>query len=95
ALRSYLARIEGGEGRIADDGADLAVDTAMLALRLDEGLDLAAYGARFGPAARDRVGAALEGLDGAGVIEWRGDRVALTDRGRFVANEVLVRLLPD
>jgi len=95
ALRSYLARIEGGEGRIADDGADLAVDTAMLALRLDEGLDLAAYGARFGPAARDRVGAALEGLDGAGVIERRGDRVALTDRGRFVANEVFVRLLPD
>jgi oxygen-independent coproporphyrinogen-3 oxidase len=93
ALVAYLARIERGEGRIADDGADLAVDTAILALRLDEGLDLAAYGARFGAPARARVDAALHGLDGTGVLERRGGRVALTDRGRFVANEVFVRLL--
>jgi len=92
---SYIARIERGEDRIADDGADLAVDTAILALRLDEGLDLAAYGARFGAPARARVDAALHGLDGTGVLERHGARVALTDRGRFVANEVFVRLLPD
>jgi len=95
ALLSYIARIERGEDRIADDGADLAVDTAILALRLDEGLDLAAYGARFGAPARARVDAALHGLDGTGVLERHGARVALTDRGRFVANEVFVRLLPD
>jgi putative oxygen-independent coproporphyrinogen III oxidase len=93
ALLAYLARIERGEGRIADDGADLAIDTAILALRLDEGLDLAAYGARFGAPARARVDAALRGLDGTGILERRGERVALTDRGRFVANEVFVRLL--
>ncbi len=92
-LVAYLARIERGDGRIADDSADLAIDTAILALRLDEGLDLAAYGARFGAPARARVDAALEGLDGTGVIERRGERVALTDRGRFVANEVFVRLV--
>jgi oxygen-independent coproporphyrinogen III oxidase len=92
-LVAYLARIERGDGRIADDDADLAIDTAILALRLDEGLDLAAYGARFGARARARVDAALEGLDGTGVIERRGERVALTDRGRFVANEVFVRLV--
>jgi oxygen-independent coproporphyrinogen-3 oxidase len=93
ALLEYVARIERGGGRIADDGADLAVDTAILALRLDEGLDLAAYGARFGGPARDRVDAALRGLDGTGVLERHGERVALTDRGRFVANEVFLRLL--
>jgi oxygen-independent coproporphyrinogen-3 oxidase len=93
ALRSYLARIERGDGRIADDGADAAVDTAILALRLDEGLDLAAYGVRFGAPARERVDAALRELDGAGVLERRGETVALTDRGRFVANEVFVRLV--
>jgi oxygen-independent coproporphyrinogen III oxidase len=92
-LVAYLARIERHDGRIADDGADLAIDTAILALRLDEGLDLAAYGARFGAPARARVDAALEGLDRAGVIARRGERVALTDRGRFVANEVFVRLV--
>ena len=93
SLVSYLARIEGGEGRIADDAADPAVDSAILALRLDEGLDLAAFGARFGAVARDRVDAALRGLDGSGLLERRGERVALSERGRFVANEVFVRLL--
>ncbi|HEY8861708.1 MAG TPA: radical SAM protein, partial [Candidatus Limnocylindria bacterium] len=93
SLVAYLARIERQEGRIADDAADLAIDTAMLALRLDEGLDLAAYGLRFGAPARARVDAALDGLDDAGIIERRGERVALTDRGRFVANEVFVRLV--
>ena len=92
-LVEYVARIERGLGRIADDGADLAIDTAILALRLDEGLDLAAYGARFGAPARARVDAALHGLDGAGVVVRQGERVALTDRGRFVANEVFVRLV--
>jgi len=93
ALLDYVSRIERGLGRIPDDGADLAVDTAILALRLDEGLDLAVYGARFGAPARARVDAALNGLDRIGVLERRGDRVALSDRGRFVANEVFVRLL--
>ncbi|MDQ6858017.1 MAG: radical SAM family heme chaperone HemW [Chloroflexota bacterium] len=94
-LAQYVARIERGESRIADAGADLAVDTAILALRLDDGLDLAAYGARFGAAARARVDAALTGLDGSGVLERRGERIALTERGRFIASEVFVRLIPD
>jgi len=92
AIRTYVQRAERGEPAIPDGGAD-AVDTAILALRLDEGLDLAAYGARFGAAARARVDDALRGLDGTGVLQRQGDRVALTDRGRFVANEVFVRLV--
>ncbi len=93
SLVAYLARIERREGRIPDETADAAVDSAILALRLDEGLDLVAYGARFGLAARDRVDAALRGLDGTGLLDRRGERVALSERGRFVANEVFVRLL--
>lgn len=92
-LLAYIARVERGEGRILDDGADPAVDTAILALRLDEGLDLAAYGARFGPIARARVDAALHGLDSVGIVRRDGEVVALTERGRFVANEVFVRLV--
>lgn len=92
-LLPYIARIERGAGRIADDTTDPAVDTAILALRLDEGLDLAAYAVRFGGPARARVDAALRGLDGTGVVERRGERVALTDRGRFVSNDVFIRLL--
>ncbi|MEA2661166.1 MAG: hypothetical protein QOH08_738, partial [Chloroflexota bacterium] len=93
ALPAYLDRVERGLGRIDDGAADPAVDTAILALRLDEGLDLAAYGARFGAPARARVDAALVGLDETGVLVRDGDRVALTERGRFIASEVFVRLL--
>ena len=93
SLVSYLARIERGEDRIPEETADAAVDTAILALRLDEGLDLAAYESRFGVTARDRVDATLRGLDGSGLLERHGERVALSERGRFVANEVFVRLL--
>jgi oxygen-independent coproporphyrinogen-3 oxidase len=93
-LLAYVARIERGAGRISDGTADPAVDTAILALRLDEGLDLAAYGARFGAAARARVDRALAPLDGTGMLDRRGERVALAERARFVANEVFLRLMP-
>jgi len=93
SLVAYLARIEGREGRIPDETADPAVDSAILALRLDEGLDLGAYESRFGAVARDRVDVALRGLDGTGLLVRRGENVALSDKGRFVANEVFIRLL--
>lgn len=95
ALTSYIDRVNRGLGRIADEGADLETDTAILALRLDDGLDLAGYADRFGPAARERVAGVLHSLDRTGLVSWSGDRVALTPRGRFVASEVFVRLLPD
>ena len=95
ALPAYLDRIDRGLGRIADAGADPATDSAILALRLDDGLDLADYGDRFGPAARERVADVLHSLDRTGLVAWTGERVALTTRGRFVANAVFVRLLPD
>jgi oxygen-independent coproporphyrinogen-3 oxidase len=94
-LLAYTARIDDDQGRITDVGADAAVDTAILALRLAEGLDLDAYGARFGAAARARVDQALAPLDGTGMLERRGTTVALAERARFVASEVFVRLLPD
>ena len=94
-LPAYIAAVDRGEGRIVDPAADAAVDGAMLALRLDDGLDLASYAARFGPSAALHVRGALRSLDGARLIRWSGDRVRLTARGRLLANEVFVRLLPD
>ncbi|HVR88874.1 MAG TPA: radical SAM family heme chaperone HemW [Candidatus Limnocylindria bacterium] len=94
-LLAYILRVERGDGRITDGDADAAVDTAILALRLDEGLDLAAYGERFGAAARARVDGALRPFDGTGVLERRGERVSLSEHARFVASDVFVRLLPE
>ncbi len=94
-LPAYIAAIDRDEQRIVDATADAAVDGAMLALRLDDGLDLARYGARFGEAAASDVRSALRSLDGTRLIRWSGERARLTARGRLLANEVFVRLLPD
>jgi oxygen-independent coproporphyrinogen-3 oxidase len=87
--------VQRDDPRIVDAAADVAVDGAMLALRLDEGLDLERYGARFGPGAQSRVRNALRSLDGTHLVQWSGERVRLTARGRLLASEVFVRLLPD
>ena len=95
ALVAYLEAIERDESRLVDPSAEDATDTAMLALRLDEGLDLSAYARRFGTAASRRVHAALAEGEHLGLVRLAGDVVRLTPRGRLLANEVFVRLLAD
>ncbi len=95
SLVTYLDAIAQGTPRVADPSADEPSDTAMLALRLDEGLDLASYARRFGATAADRVGAALVEAVDLGLVRVAGDVARLTPRGRLLANEVFVRLLPD
>ncbi len=94
ALLAYVERIERGSSRVLET-SDPASDAAILALRLDEGLDLARYAARFGRAHADRAAGALRSLDGSRLLRWSGERVRLTSRGRLLANEVFLQLLPD
>jgi len=94
ALTAYLAEIAGEAPRTVDAGSDERVDGAILGLRLDRGLDLARYAARFGAEARDRLAADLAGLEGRALLRWSGERVRLTPRGRILANEVFVQLVP-
>jgi oxygen-independent coproporphyrinogen-3 oxidase len=70
-------------------------DTAILALRLNDGLDLAAFERRFGRRFEDVYAEALADALADGMLERENGRVRLTDRGRYLANEVFVRLLPD
>jgi oxygen-independent coproporphyrinogen III oxidase len=93
-LRAYLARIESGAARSVDKEADGASDAAMLALRLDSGLDLRRYAARFGDGAAARVREALRAAEPARLVRMTGHHARLTPRGRLLANEVFVRLLP-
>jgi len=70
-------------------------DTVILALRLNEGLSAAEFRARFGRELEEVYGARLTELDSLGLIERANGRLRLTPRGRLLANEVFVRLLPD
>ena len=67
----------------------------MLALRLDEGLDIVTYARRLGDAAASRLGEALVASSELGLVRWSGQVARLTPRGRLLASEVFVRLLPD
>jgi oxygen-independent coproporphyrinogen-3 oxidase len=95
ALVTYIDAVERDEPRIADPSTDDASDSAMLALRLDEGLDVTAYGSRFGRVASARVRSALDASAELGLVRWSGDVARLTPRGRLLASEVFVRLLGD
>jgi len=70
-------------------------DTAILALRLNDGLDLAAFAQRFGERFEDVYSPVLAETTELGLLERANGRVRLTDRGRYLANEVFMRLLPD
>jgi len=70
-------------------------DTAILALRLNEGLDLADFRDRFGQELGSVYGPALDELSDLGLIQRVDGRIRLTARGRLLANEVFVRLLPE
>ena len=76
-------------------------DTLELGLRLSEGVSLRDLRRRFGQAAVERHTAAFDEAASLGLLEpaspagrRAGGRLRLTARGRLLANEVFVRLLP-
>jgi len=76
------------------DGVAMA-DTAILALRLNEGLRASDFQRRFGRDPDQVFGPALPEMTALGLLERSNGRIRLTDRGRYLANEVFVRLLPE
>jgi oxygen-independent coproporphyrinogen-3 oxidase len=70
-------------------------DTAILALRLNAGLELADFRERFGRHFEEVYAPVLPELTEDGLVERDDGIVRLTRRGRLLANEVFVRLLPD
>jgi oxygen-independent coproporphyrinogen-3 oxidase len=70
-------------------------DTAILALRLHDGLDVADFERRYATTLETAYGSQISELTSLGMLERSNGRLRLTDRGRYLANEVFVRLLPD
>jgi len=68
-------------------------DTAILGLRLNEGMDVGEFSRRFGRSLEEVYGQVLAETESFGLLEREGGRVRLTERGRLLANEVFVRLL--
>lgn len=70
-------------------------ETAILGLRLVDGLDLHAFERRFSRAFEHVFGAQLAEVRSYGLLEMQGERLRLSERGRLLGNEVFERLLPD
>jgi len=89
----------GGLGQIAScervTEETARADALTLGLRLLEGVDRPSFRGRFRVDPLDLFGERLREPIEAGLLEVRGERLLLTSRGRLLANEVAVRLLPD
>ena len=66
-------------------------ETMMLGLRLDTGVSVSEFDARFGVSPIGVYREELAELQPTGLVETVDGSVRLTDRGRFLSNEVFVR----
>ncbi len=70
-------------------------ETVMLALRLREGLDLAAFEARYGVSLQQAFAAPLEETTALGLVELTADnRLRLRDEAVLLGDEAFMRFLP-
>ena len=70
-------------------------DTAILGLRLNNGLATGEFERRFARSLDEVYGPVLTEAVSLGLLERENGRLRLTQRGRLLANEVFVRLLAD
>ncbi len=77
------------------EGAAQAGEAIMLALRTAEGVDLASFRERYGLDVVQQYRAVVDEMAGGGFLVVAGGHVRLTERGRFVANDVCAAFLAD
>jgi oxygen-independent coproporphyrinogen-3 oxidase len=70
-------------------------ETVILALRLREGLDIAAFERRYGLSLEKAFGPALEETQQLGLTEVREGRLRLKDEAVMLGDEAFMRFLPD
>jgi oxygen-independent coproporphyrinogen-3 oxidase len=98
-VRDYLERVQ-RDGHAMLEGEDISqelemAETAMLALRLNEGLSLALFERRYGCSFDTVFAGRLALVEAAGLLERVDGRVRLSERGLLLGNEVFERLLPE
>jgi oxygen-independent coproporphyrinogen-3 oxidase len=70
-------------------------ESLFLGLRLTRGVSVGDLAARFGEEPIEAASAAIAEFVESGLMEWRGDFVCLTARGRLLSNEVFERFMAD
>lgn len=104
--RQYIANLQKNQSVIVADEAEQMdnalqlADTVILALRLNEGLELGRIERDFGRSLYQLFPGVVERLTSYGLLEeftgaHNEKRLRLTVRGRLLSNEVFIRFLPD
>jgi oxygen-independent coproporphyrinogen-3 oxidase len=97
-IQEYIERITSQGDAVAEKEwipRDLELaETAMLELRLLEGINVANFNARYGISFMEHFGDRLWEPMAASLMVEQDGWVRLTDRGRLLSNEVFLRLLP-
>ncbi len=95
----YIQRVSGGlstEGGGEEIGRELEMaETVILGLRLDEGVGLEDFAARFDRRLEELYKRELGELTELGLVKVSDGSPRLTQRGRLLANEVFERFLPE
>ena len=94
-LAGFLARLPHLDDVVQVTDSRAMAETAILGLRLVEGLSLAAFRRRFGVGLPSVYGPAVAELTALGLLERANGRLRLTAKGRLLGNEAFVRFLPD
>ncbi len=100
AVRAYLEQVKQRAGCAEVQSEHISpelemAETAMLGLRLNEGVWLALFERRYGVPFDAVFGARLAPLEAAGLLERVEGWLRLSERGRLLGNEVFERLLPE
>lgn len=105
APAAYIERLSsGGRGAFPCTPATLSArkvttedelgETMMMGLRLvEEGVGDTEFSSRFGRSLRQVYGPQIERLQSLGLLEWAGERLRLTERGRLLGNQVFVEFV--
>src|SRR5262245_9239984 len=95
--RAWAEQIDRGESPVfgvEEIGPELELaETAMLGLRLNEGIDLTSLSSRFGVDVASRFAEPIRETGALGLTELHEGRLRLTDRARLLGNEVFRRFL--
>ena len=88
------AYINGSEKSYIDEvDVDHAYEYAMLGLRLKEGISLNDYKSRFGKSFTEGKEAVIERFAAEGLLKLTDERIALTERGFYISNSILIEIL--
>jgi len=86
---AYVDSIESGRSaEVFREETNVTIETAFLNLRLNRGVDLAAYETSFGFQLDEKYSKEIARVRDAGLVEFVAGRLRLTPKGRLYSNEV-------